>query len=296
MTLTKILIAGDFSKHSDYALQRAIYLAEEHKAQLIFLHVLTQPWIGALAQHSIQELDEEFIAVKKKTEEELFNRLKKYSQQFKIQISVQFGRATDEIVRYAHDNHCDIIVAGAHGEYYINDYVLGTTSGAIVRNSLMPVLLVKKDPTFSYNRILIATDLSEVSRDAIEFTYKSFPNATFQLLHVVDVYYRKFFNVREPDEYLIGSEIHAAQGIVSRLDEFLTSCQVDKSKFQQKIMGGYYADLIVSQSEKWQADLVAFGTQGNSKLHYLLMGSVTKRLLQLSTTDMLAVPPRNKKH
>lgn len=56
-------------------------------------------------------------------------------------------------------------------------------------------------------------------------------------------------------------------------------------------MGGYLADTIILQSKNWNADLLAFGAQGNSKLHYLMTGSVAKRLLQLSYIDMLVVPP-----
>ncbi|STX57400.1 universal stress protein family [Legionella israelensis] len=53
----------------------------------------------------------------------------------------------------------------------------------------------------------------------------------------------------------------------------------------------YVADTIIMQSKNWNADLLAFGAQGHSKLHYLMTGSVAKRLLQLSYIDMLVVPP-----
>lgn len=73
------------------------------------------------------------------------------------------GRAADEVVRYADENHCELIIVGAHSSYYINDYVLGTTSGSIIKQSHVHVLLIKKEPDFAYDRILIATDLSEAS-------------------------------------------------------------------------------------------------------------------------------------
>ncbi|HDI5429260.1 TPA: universal stress protein, partial [Legionella pneumophila] len=187
--------------------------------------------------------------------------------------------------RYAKENNCNMIIAGAHGEYYINNYILGTTSSSMVSHSDVPILLVKKEPSFAYNRIIIATDFSEVSKNAIEFTFKCFPNATFQLLHIIDIYFTKL---------LLGYEQEDTKDITHRLDDFLGKCTVDQTKFQKKIMGGYIADTIVIQSEKWQADLISFGAQGNSKLQYLLTGSVAKRLLQLSTTDMLVVPPKQK--
>ncbi|MGM9455283.1 universal stress protein [Legionella bozemanae] len=284
MEINNILIASDFSKHADYSLSRAVTLAEQHKATLHFLHILIQPRIGNFSQFSIDELEQHNLAQKKKIEEKLLKCIKKYSHNIETYVSVLAGRAPDEIVRYAKENKCNIIVAGAHGKYYINDYILGTTSSSMVSHSDVPILLVKKEPSFAYNRIIITTDFSEVSKNAIEFTFKCFPNASFQLLHILDIYFTKM---------LLGYGQEEAD-ISHRLDDFLGECTVDQTKFQKKIMGGYIADTIVIQSEKWQADLISFGTQGHSKLQYLLTGSVAKRLLQLSTTDMLVVPPKQK--
>lgn len=285
MEINNILIASDFSKHADYSLSRAVTLAEQHKATLHFLHILIQPRSGNFSQFSIDELEQDYLAQKMKIEKKLLKCIKKYSHNIETYVSVLAGRAADEIVRYAKENKCNIIVAGAHGEYYINDYILGTTSSSMLSRSDVPILLVKKEPSFAYNRIIIATDFSEVSKNAVEFTFNCFPHATFQLLHIIDIYSTRLSQ---------GSEQDGTKDISHRLDDFLSQCNVDQSKFEKKIMGGYFADTIVIQSEKWQADLISFGAQGNSKLHYLLMGSVSKRLLQLSITDMLIVPLKQK--
>lgn len=285
MEINNILIASDFSKHSDYSLSRAVTLAEQHKAILHFLHILIQPRLGNFSQFSIDELEQDYLAQKKKVEKKLLKCMKKYSHNIETYVSVLAGRAADEIVRYAKENKCNMIIAGAHGEYYINDYILGTTSSSMVSNSDVPILLIKKEPSFAYNRIIIATDFSEVSKNAIEFTFNCFPDATFQLLHIIDIYATRLFQRSQQD---------GTKDISHKLDDFLNKCTIDQTKFEKKIMGGYFADTIVIQSEKWQADLISFGAQGNSKLHYLLMGSVSKRLLQLSVTDMLVVPAKQK--
>lgn len=292
MAMNNVLIASDFSKHANYALQRAISLAEQHKSILNFLHILKQPWIGSFAQLPINELQQNYFSVKKKTERKLLTLLKKYSHAIETHVSVLPGRAADEIVRFAKENQCELIVAGAHGHYYINNYVLGTTSGAIIEQSHIPILLVKKEPVFAYDRILIATDFSEVSKEAVEFTFNCFPEASFQLLHILDIFGRKILDTGDQDENSIGSENHPTKDIIETLDDFLKKCNVDNKKFQKKIIGGYFADSIITESEKWRANLISFGTQGNSRLHYLLMGSVAKRILHLSTTDMLAVPAK----
>lgn len=291
MTLHNILIASDFSKHSDWALQRTIRLAKINQATIHFLHILTPP-LGSIAQLSEMELQPNYFSEKKEIEENILKQLKNNPHKLSVSVSVVLGRAADEVVRYADEKSCDLIIVGAHGNYYINDYVLGTTSGSIIRQSRVPVLLIKKEPDFSYGRILIATDLSNASKETVRFTYNYFPDANFQLLHIVDIYYRQFLNQTNFDENLIATQHPKIKHILNKLDDFLDQCEVDKSKFEKKVIGDYYADAIVRQADKWGADLLAFGTQGKSKLHYLLIGSVAKRILHLSSVDMLAVPPK----
>ncbi len=290
MSLNHIVIANDFSKHAEYALQRAISLAKQHSASLYQIHVLKQPWPGNFAQFSIAQQDR-LLEIKKQTQEKLLNLLNNYAQDLTANVSVLSGRIADEITRYAQENHSDLIVAGAHGEYHINDYVLGTTAGDIIRQGNIPVLLIKKEPSVAYNRILIATDFSHASKKAVEFSFQCFPEATFQLLHIVDIYYRQFLKTDEDNLFESVVKHEKTKDILEKLDDFLKSCDVAHEQFDKKIIGGYLADSIVMQSNNWNANLLVFGTQGRSQLHYLLMGSVAKRLLQLSDIDMLAVPP-----
>lgn len=288
MTLSNLLIASDFSKHSEWALQRAISISKQDKTQIHFLHVLTSS-LSSIASSSEAELQPNHFSEQKEIQEKLLMKLKGHPSN----ASVVLGRPSDEIVRYADENHCELIIVGAHGRYYIDDYVLGTTSGSIIRQSRVPVLLIKKEPDFTYDRILITTDLSEESKETVQFTFNRFPNATFQLLHVVDIYYRPFFNpTPDEDGKFVDTNHPQTKDIVKKLDVYLSQCHVDTSKFEKTIIGGYYADTIVEQANKWNADLLAFGTQGKSSLHYLLMGSVAKRILHLSSVDMLAVPQK----
>lgn len=290
MQIRRAIIATDFSKHAEYALKRAVSLTERHDIMLELIHVLKQPWPANFVQFTAKDQQIELLKLEKSIEEKLQNLLKPFSSAISVNTSVLLGRAADEIIRFTKDNQGDLIIAGAHGQYYISDYVLGTTSGDIVRQGNTPVLLIKKEPAFSYNKILIATDFSEASKKAVEFAFQCFPGAKFQLLHIVDIYYRQFLNV---DDVGKNERNNPTKDIFEKLDDFLKGCKVKPEKFEKKIIGGYLADAIIMQSKNWGADLLVFGTQGRSKLHYFLMGSVAKRLLQLSDMDMLAVPPNS---
>lgn len=290
MPLKHLVIATDFSKYAEYALQRAISLAERHHISLHFVHVLPQPSVS-FGPYSTREQQNDIRSLEKDTLDKLSSLIKKYSTNISVDLSVLAGRAADEIIQYTEQNQGNLIILGAHGQYYIDEHVLGTTSSDILGEGNTPVLLIKTEPSFSYSRILIATDFSKPSKKAIEFTFQCFPEARFQLLHVVDI-----FNSQQLNGDAVGTlkskiDHDESKNIMAQLDHFLKECHVKQDQFEKKIMGGYLADTINLQSKNWKADLLAFGTQGHSKLHYLLMGSVAKRLLQLSNVDMLAVPP-----
>ena len=285
MPLKHIVIASDFSKYAEYALQRAISLAERHHIPLHLIHVLQQPLLVDFGQY-LSEKPKDFLSLEKETLDKLSVLIMKYPTNISVNLSVLAGRAADEIIQYTEKNQGNLIIAGAQGQYYIHEYVLGTTSSALIEQGKAPVLLIKKEPCFSYNRILVATDFSKPSKKAIEFTFKCFPEAKFQLLHVVDI-----FNSQSLKGNSVGILESKTKNIMEQLDHFLKECDVKSDQFEKKIMGGYLADTIILQSKNWNADLLAFGAQGHSKLYYLMTGSVAKRLLQLSYIDMLVVPP-----
>lgn len=293
MMLKKILIATDFSKHGNWALERAILLAKHANASLNVMHVMTSPVMGGFMHPSIKEINPDYLIEQKQIKEKL-NKLLMKNPYKKCSITLSSGRPIDEIINFSQQNNMDLIVMGSHGHYYINDYVLGTIPASIIRQSTMPVLLIKKSSSKDYKKILIATDFSTTSKRAIEFACKCFPNAKFRLIHVVDVYYRQFFNPIDLEDSVINPKAAEAKILIKKFDDFTKSLKLPEVDFEQKIIAGYPADAIVAQINKFKANLVVFGTQGKAALHYLLMGSVAKRILQLSPVDMLAVPKARK--
>ena len=122
MILKNLLIASDFSKYADWALQRALELATLNQAHLHFLHVLTPP-LSTVVRSSDTELQPDYFSEKKEIEEQILKRLNESVHKLSATTSVISGRAADEIVRYAEDTHCSLTIVGSHGSYYINDYI-----------------------------------------------------------------------------------------------------------------------------------------------------------------------------
>ncbi len=283
----KILIATDFSKHARHALIRAIEVAEYFQAELTCVHVIHQNYLQHFTTLSSYDEAKHLEDQIKKIETSFNKEIKKLSIHYPINLITLTGRVPDQINQYIDTNGIDLVLMGSHGTYYLNDYILGTTSESVIKHASIPVQLIKKTPNFSYQRILVTTDFSESSRKAAETVYQLYPNAQFLLLHVSDVWYEKQQVTTEGNQQLHDDMHHILQ---NKLNQFLEKSTLDPERFLPQFIGGYPSNDIVECATKWDAQLVVAGARGHSALHYILLGSVANRLLRMSHTDMLIVP------
>lgn len=266
----RILVTTDFSTHAQYALQRAVEFAASFQAELICVHVINQQWTDGMAV-----VEQEWVRKAEKAHAQVLQHL---SCSYPMQFIVLDGRIPDQIIHFIREQAVDLVFMGAHGTYYLDDLILGTNSEAVVKQSPIPVQLIRKKPALGYERILVCTDFSKTSKRAIEVAYEAYSQAEFLVLHVADVWYGK--NAKD--------DMH--QALQNKLIKFLNTCNVDERRFAVKFIGGYPADDIAQYARTWGAQLVVLGTRGHSILHYILMGRVSNRLMRINATDMLFIP------
>ncbi|RUQ84511.1 universal stress protein [Legionella septentrionalis] len=283
MVFKRMLITTDFSRHAAYALKRAIQVAEHAQAELTCLHVINQGWLSDLTKKENPEVP---ILIKK-AELAHAEAMRNIVARYPVNFLVLVGRVPERINQYMHEHAIELVFMGAHGTYYLNDYILGTNAESVVNQVKIPVQLIKKEPSFSYQRILVTTDFSEVSKKATETAYQLYPHAEFLMLHVADVWYGKYLDDTKHHQHF---DDEMSQALVDRLKHSLAECAVDHSRFSTKFISGYPADDIAKYAATWDAQLVVLGTRGRSLLHYILLGRVTNRLLRIINTDMLVIP------
>jgi nucleotide-binding universal stress UspA family protein len=141
LTIKKILHPTDFSEHARYAYDLACALARDHKSQLVVLHVRTpQPMI--YGDGMIVPPDEGF-------QEEMRRRLANMpdpSPDVHVERHLVDGEAVPEILKFAEENDCDMIVMGTHGWTGFSRLLLGSVAEKVVRKADCPVITVK-NPT-----------------------------------------------------------------------------------------------------------------------------------------------------
>ncbi|GAB4270761.1 MAG: universal stress protein [Methylomicrobium sp.] len=139
---THILLAVDFSDHTDTIVERATNLAETYQAKLSLLHVVDNlPIIdtvnGPIVPYEI-DLTEQLIDAAKL-------RLNRLADKLGIAESNRFlelGSPKFEIVRIAEENSVDLIVVGSHGRHGLA-LLLGSTANGVLHHAQCDVLAVR---------------------------------------------------------------------------------------------------------------------------------------------------------
>ena len=138
----QILVAVDFSEHSERALEKALELGSMGGAKVSAIHVvdyfpmMDSTYDGALA-FSV-DITDELVASSKKRLTEIGNQ----HQLKEGQLSVEVGAVRNEIIDKAEKLNADLIVMGSHGWRGI-DLLLGSTTDAVLHHAKCDVLVVR---------------------------------------------------------------------------------------------------------------------------------------------------------
>ena len=139
----RILVPVDGSKTSDAALDQAVGLAREQKADLRVIYVVDEAAIVAGSEYG------DMIGVEKTqidVGKRVLEQVKGLYPQAEMQIleTDRVGqKISDAIVNDAENWKADLIVSGTHGRTGLSHLLMGSVAEGIVRASKVPVLLVK---------------------------------------------------------------------------------------------------------------------------------------------------------
>jgi len=144
MKWAKILCPVDFSNVSMEALRISADLAGNFGASLMVVHVLepilapTDFSFGPLSMTDVED------KLAERAQEGLDQAVSKLGlPKEKIEIRVERGIGSQEIIRIAGECKADLIVMGTHGYTGLTHALLGSTAERVVRRASCPVLTVK---------------------------------------------------------------------------------------------------------------------------------------------------------
>lgn len=275
--MKKILVATDLSARSDRAILRAIKLAEEFKASLKIIHVIDC------------DLPKEFLEESKKiAKKEISYFIKNKTRNIKITVEIAEGVAHIDILRVANNENFDLIILGLHRHVDSAEPIVGKVIDRIVKNSHKPVLVVRDHAGEEYKNILVGVDFNIHSQRSLEFTLKTFKDATINLVHS---YHMPFLGTGNYEEL----EAQLKKTCQDDLDKMIEGALADipskktLNKIKKRIVKGSIFDVLDMEIAKIKPEVLVLGTHARSGLAKLLSLNVTESFLVDPSCDLLVI-------
>lgn len=145
--LERILVPTDLSEFSHHALRYGCEFANRFNAELHLLNVV-QDVVALVPEPGMAfPAPGEYMAELRDASRAALDKLPESGAltSGRVVRDVRVGTPFVEIVRYARDLNCDLIVIGTHGRSGLAHVLLGSTAEKVVRKAPCPVLTVRPE-------------------------------------------------------------------------------------------------------------------------------------------------------
>jgi nucleotide-binding universal stress UspA family protein len=277
----KILVAIDGSETSIHALKESFKLAANEKSWITVVAV-APPYQGDLDMVGVGNL----LDLMRKPADDALAAAKQAASEGRalIKTVLEEGETHEKILDLADSENCDLIMMGRRGLKRFERTLVGSATARVIGYSHGDVLVVPRDTTVGWGKVLVATDGSVRSAIAVDHAInfaKSY-GGELMILSVVDM----------PDE-LYGE----APGLVedlgrkarSYVDAAGTKAEAEGIKAETFVQEAEAFRAIIDIAEEKKADTIVMGSHGRTGLRRLLMGSVTEKVIGHAPCPVLVV-------
>lgn len=262
--MKRILVPTDFSEHAENALKVAAQIAKKNNSEIIVLHMLELPSQMNDAVLGGASIPETMLFMKKANEmlDEVSSR--PYLDGIEITEIVKMDKPTQGISQVSKEYNVDLIVMGSHGSSGIEELLIGSNTEKVVRNSEIPVLIIKKDiPNFNIQNIVFVSDFSDESKKPFE-----------KFLNISKFFESKIHltTICTPNSF---KPTHVAE---KAMNNFVTEFNITNYKTH------IYNDTniekgIINFSNSINADAIAMCTHGRTGFAHFFNGSISEGLV-----------------
>ncbi|MFD1616116.1 universal stress protein [Gelatiniphilus marinus] len=267
--LEKILVPIDVNIDSKEQIDTAIKIANLGNSEVIILHVLPEEGLDPAIRHVVTGNVSDAL-------NEIQELFKKEGLKVSKQV-IENGNAVNHILKIADKEAVNLILMGSGSKEKKEEFKRGSTTEKVMRQSNIPVWVVKSDKTNKLDHILCPVDFSKHSVYALNnaILLAKFFNASLTILGV----YEKFssLSVRFKDE-AEKENAKRLKDIETELDTFIKDFDLQDVNYSIKIKDGLAHEQILRTIKEDNYDLLIMGTHGRSGLNRFVMGSVTEKV------------------
>lgn len=272
---------------SDPTLAAALGLARRSGAALHLVHAFEFPRIFTLEPGAEAMYPEAATRMAADLRERLSGAARSLPGGESATCHVHPGSPGEAVRRVARQVKADLVMVGAAGGSRLGRAILGTTAQRVLRDVAVPVLVVRAPIDAAAGRVLLTTDLTELSgvvhERALDLTEALFTagEPTLRSLLVLA------FDVAPPPL----AESMLQRTARAELAAFLGERNGRRLQVEPVLRTGTAAAEIVREAAEWPADLLVVGTHARHGVQRLLLGSVAEACVRDAPCNVLAIPP-----
>ena len=296
----KILVAMDFSTHSQAALRQAVWVARQSGSKVVLAHcrpdlrkVVHSASTKAKLDLLLGEGDQFEREVREKTDHRMRQLIADiHATDLDIRCETLLGEPFVELIHAVQQEGYDLVLAGTRGLAAWQEFLIGSTAHRLVRKCPASVWVCKAEHIGCPKAVLAATDFSDVSQRAVMEGLKVAHQASaeFHLLHVIDSKdVPEDVISKVPDGSSLREEIN--EGAKHRLNEFLNSLDANGTRIHSHLSWGTPWQEIRRIAALQKVDLIAMGTVGRSGIKGVLLGNTAEKVLTTCDCSLLTVKP-----
>ncbi len=219
--------------------------------------------------------------------DELVARVSELTSSSRIRCDAVAGEPCEVLCDRAEALGVDLLVVGGTRHGRLLRTLLGSSAERVIRNSAVPVLVLRSHFYRPLRRVLLTTDLSELSTAAhdrgVELVRAMFPTDAPEIRSLLVVWH----DLASPTQ--TGGET-LERLAKADLDAFLAERPEHGLPVSSRVRVGNPAREIAAEAAACDADLVILGTHGRSGSSRLLLGSVAETTVRNTGGNVLVLP------
>lgn len=202
----------------------------------------------------------------------------------RVDTTVEVGAASAVVLRACRSG--DLLVVGSQGHRPVARVFLGSTSTALVAHATCPVVVVKGTPTRPGGPVLVGIDGSRESADAVRFAADEASRRDVPLRALIAVP-----PVVDAMGFATGPDADTLEQARLMLSEALAGLHEDHPglHIEQLLVQTHPVEALMRHASG--AQLVVVGTRGLGGIRSMLLGSVSREMVQRTPCPVAVVHP-----
>ena len=275
MAYKKILLAVNVYENADILINSAVDFSKKNNTQILKVVTVIDciaPFVPSIVdfQHSIEQEAKEAL-----------DKLVTKISGIKVEHEVIVGNPAAEIVAYAEESGCDVIVLGSHATHGVN-LLLGSVANAVLHKAKCDVLTVRvsddenaDSKAHNYKSLLVPTDLENDSCVVVN-----------KAKDVAKLYGAKIDTAFVIPNDSISLMTYETDKIESALEKFAEKNAITGEK---SVMIGGISNSLLKKAAENKNDLIVVGSHRRSAIGRFFLGSTANSILHEASVDVLVV-------